>query len=367
MRWIQIILIGAIVSSGAAAEDDLGEAVGLDSSTPATDLNAQAAGESSSDLHWRAYGLIDWRAKRIEQRDNYVMNGPNIESGASIDFKPSTSLTLFTEARGFYSDEEKRYAGVLDQAGMRLYPSVDSVLALGKERNRRTPGLIVSPGDFIHANQSVPGMRPESGGVWLGRLAWQTETQSADLIALPVSRQSATGMPADDSQYAGTVARYFRRLPSGFDVGVDVGEVEENIKAGAFVQTIAAQIWKFYAESGYDDLSASASHLVGIGFEGSTTYSVRAEWYGRAAVWAPPSPMFTDLSYTIVSVGAVELLNRLNITDTLVRSLDTSHYFNLARAEWLVSDLHVVGITMTHLESGQPFRWQTTADWKVSL
>lgn len=226
--------------------------------------------------------------------------------------------------------------------------------------------MIVSPSDFIHSNQSVPGLREERGGVWLGRVAWQTDVQSAELVAMPVTRQQESGLPAEDDEYAGTAARYFGRLPGGVDVGIDVGRIHDDTKAGLFVQTII-DVWKVYGETGYDAATDSASHLTGVSYEGSSTYVLKAEWYGRDATWLPPSPLFIDRSYAILSVGAIELLDRFNLTNTFVRSLDTERYFNLARVDWLVSDRHVTGMTLIHLEPDQPLRWQVVADWKVSF
>lgn len=355
----------------ASAEDDLGEAAGLAPST-SEPLPAKPPGGTSGRA-WRAYALLDWRWRSSGSREDdagAASYGPNGEIGAAASAEPGDAWTVFAEGRGVYDDETERSQGLLDQGGGRWRPSESVLLVLGKERNRRAPGLIVSPSDFLHSSQSAPGLREERRGVWLGRLAWQTEAQSADVIALPVSKEKDTGLPAEDSEYAGTAIRYFARLPRGVDLGVDMGRSGSELKAGAFLQTIAWNVWKLYGETGYDGASESGSHLLGLSYEGSSTYVARAEWYGRDRDWLPPSPLFADRAYAILSVGAVELADTVNLTGTLVRSLETTRFATVTRAEWLVGDRHVVGATLVRLEPGEPFQgqgWQGTADWKVSL
>jgi hypothetical protein len=380
-RFTTIFFTTALVLATTAAlaqDEELGEAVGLEPAVPDPEnqpggatvaetkdkIGATSLGDS---LRWRAYGLIDWRGRHTLGRDKLATNGPNAEVGAAVDAALTPRLAVFTEGRGLYDDESEHTYGIFDQGGLRYRPTDELVVALGKERNRRAPGMIVSPSDFIHSNAAVPGLREERGGVWLGRLSWQTQVQSADLIALPVARQRESGLPAADNEYAGTAARYFRRLPAGIDLGLDVGQLDDDMKAGAFLQAIAAQIWKVYAETGYDEATESSSHLAGIGYEGSGTYSLRVEWYGRDESWVPPSPLVADRSYVIASAAAAELLDRFNLTDTVVRSLDSESHFNVARAEWLVSDRQVAGAALIHLEPALPFRWQLIADWKLSL
>ena len=133
------------------------------------------------------------------------------------------------------------------------------------------------------------------------------------------------------------------------------------------MQTVAWQVWKIYAEGGQDERSKSRSRLLGLSYEGSSTYTLHAEWYGRDKTWAPPSPLFADQSYAIISAGAVELADRFNLTETVVKSLEHRSYFSLARCEWLASDHQVVGLTMIDLYPAQLFQWQAVADWKYSL
>jgi hypothetical protein len=290
-----------------------------------------------------------------------------LEAGLTLDYKPRGYIGLFAEGRAVYDDESEKALGFIDQGGVRLRPMDQLVFVAGKERNRRSPGLIISPSDFIHSAQAIPGLREARSGVWLGRIAWQTAEQSADLIALPVSAVSDTGFPTDESKYYGSAARYFARVPGFVDIGFDIGQIGDHFKTGAFAQTIFLQSWKVYGETGYDDQSAASSHLVGVGYEGSSTYTARAEYYTREAGFPIPMPMLTESSYVILSGGATNWRDVFNFTETVVHSVEKKQYLNLLRAEWLANDFQTGGITLVHLAPRVPFHWQLLADWKISL
>jgi hypothetical protein len=363
--WIvlSILLLG---SGTAFCQDDevLEEATGLEPSLPMPPPPPPTT-SLEEDLHWRGYSIVDWRMRQ-EPRERHEF-GPNFEAGLTLDYSPLPYVDLFAEGRGIYDDESARGLGILDQGGIRLRPMDQMLIAVGKERNRRAPGLIISPSDFIHTAQAVPGLREERSGVWLGRIAWQTSEQSADLIALPVSKTGDTGFPTDESKYLGSAARYFARFPGLFDVGFDIGQFGDHFKTGAFVQSILLQVWKVYGETGYDDETKSSSHLLGVSYEGSSTYALRTEYYKREAAFPLPMPMLTENTYLILSGGAMNWLDVFNFTETLIHSVETSQYLNLVRAEWLANDFQTVGVTMAHLEPRRPFHWQLLADWKVSL
>jgi hypothetical protein len=350
----------------ANGQDDeiLEEATGLEPSLPPPPPPSPKQ-ELSDVLSWRAYSLVDWRLRQTpKERENF---GPNFDAGLTLDYKPRGYIGFFAEGRGVYDDEAEKGLGALDQGGVRLRPMDQLVFVVGKERSRRSPGLIISPSDFIHSAQAVPGMREVRSGVWLGRIAWQTTDQSADLIALPVSEVGDTGFPTERSKYYGSAARYFARFPGLFDVGFDIGQIDDDFKTGAFVQTIFLQSWKIYGETGYDDRSAASSHLFGVGYEGSSTYTARAEYYSKDAGFPAPMPMLTESSYLILSGSAMNWRDIFNFTETLIHSIEKAQYLNLMRAEWLANDFQTVGFTLAHLSPRVPFHWQLLADWKISL
>lgn len=365
MFWVLILPMGVAF----AQDDDLGEATGLEASTPmdSASSNVVEPAEASVPMRARGYGLLDARIRKHQPQDDVTTNAPNAELSLALDYDLAAGLSVFTEGRGFYEDATEQVSGVFDQGGLRYRPIDALVLVVGKERNRRAPGLIVSPSDFLHSNESVPGLRQERSGVWLARASLQDQKYSLDLIVLPVNKQTPAGFLADDSDYLGVAVRYFQRLPGGIDVGVDVGSIDEELKAGSFIQTIVAQAWKLYAEAGYDEKTKSTDQLFGVGYEGSSNFTVRTEWYSQAESAIAASPLFIDRSYSISSLSFVEIFDRFNVTDTFVRSLASERYFNLMRLDWLVSARHVAGITLINIEPNQAMTWQAIVDWKVNF
>jgi hypothetical protein len=349
----------------APVDDELGEAQGLPPSGPARPVEG-----GSEDLRWRAHGLVDWRFRQTPRRDGTEEDGPNAEIGATLDAALPEALAVFAEGRALYEAEvapgDEHVAGTLDQGGVRWRPRDHLSFAVGKERSRRSPGLMVSPADILHTAQNAPGLREERGGVWLARASWQTERQTVDLLALDGA--------IEPDEPGGVALRYFRRMSSGWDLGLDVGSLDDEPKAGAFVQTIAWQVWKVYAEAGYDGATATRSQLVGVGYEGSSDYALRAEWYGkdrettrRPGGGLDMSTLFHGKSYATVSASALELRDRFTLTETFVKSLEDGTYGNLFRLDCLIGDRHVAGATLIHAGLGGMEQRQLIVDWKTSL
>lgn len=365
-------LIGSVVLSLAASAasaqsegDDLGEAQGLPPSE-----QAEPAASGSDDLRWRGHGLVDWRFRQSPRQGDTEEDGPNAELGATLDAALPAALSVFLEGRALYEAEveagDGHVAGTLDQGGVRWRPQDRLSLALGKERSRRSPGLMVSPADFLHTAQNAPGLREERGGVWLARASWQTERQTVDVLALDGE--------IEPDEAGGVVLRYFRRLGSGWDLGLDVGTLDDEPKAGAFAQTIAWQVWKIYVEAGYDGATETRSQLAGVGYEGSSDYALRAEWYGRDRETTrrpggglDMSTLFYGRSYAIFSASLLELRDRFTFTETFVKSLGDGTYGNLFRLAALIGDRHVAGATLVHAGMRGMEQRQLIVDWKTSL
>lgn len=349
----------------APADDDLGEAQGLPPSG-----QAQPAEGRSEDLRWRAHGLVDWRFRQQPRRDGTEEDGPNAELGATLDAALPEAFSAFVEGRALYEAEvepgDEHVAGTLDQGGVRWRPQDRLSFALGKERSRRSPGLMVSPADFLHTAQNAPGLREERGGLWLARASWQTERQTVDVLALAGD--------IEPEEAGGAALRYFRRFDSGWDLGLDVGRLDDESKAGAFAQTIAWQVWKVYAEAGYDGATETRSHLAGVSYEGSSDYTLRAEWYGkdqettrRPGGGLDMSTLFHGKSYATFSASALELRDRFTLTETFVKSLGDGTYGNLFRLDGLIGDRHVAGATLIHAGIRGMEQRQLIVDWKTSL
>jgi len=360
MRINKILFILMLFSpvQGLAQADDLEEAAGLEPQAPVNSESSTTAPVLSW-LRWRGYGLVDYHLLKQPKVDELSESGPQGEVALAFDTIASNGFSAFLEGRVIVETETQpefsgSAQGLIEQGGIRYRPVDKFLLVLGKERNRRAPGLILSPSDFLHSNQSLPGLREERSGIWLARVSWQVSDQSIDLIALPVNKQTSTGLAAEDSEYAGTVARYFKRFEGGLDLGIDYGRLGDQSKAGLFLQTILAEVWKVYGEGGYDSQSEATSTLLGGSFEGWADVSVRAEWYQQEDGWKPNLLLLHDPSYLILSLSVIELMDRFNLTPTFLHSLSSSHQTSIVRGEWVVDDRQVVGLTFLAMNPERP-------------
>ncbi len=349
-------------------EDALGEAVPLAPAAPAPPPGAAPASATPaeaggpSEAFTRGYAFSAARLTKIPAASARRGAGPDLELGLAFKGKPVDPVDVFAEGRGLHANAQGRPTAALDQAGVRVRPAPDWTLALGKERNRRAPGLILSPSDVLYSRQNLPGQREDRAGVWLARASWQTEAASADLIALPVDAERANGMPAAAAGLRGYAARGFWRT-GAVDLTLDAGRVDGDPALGASAQTFVAGVWKVYGETGRSH--RATSHLVGAGYEGSDIVTAHAELYRAGAGAATPLPgLSAAKTYAILSVTALELRTWLNLTGTAIKSLEDRAAVGLARAEALVGHRHAVGATLLEAESRG---WQASIDWKVSF
>lgn len=375
--------------SAQESDDELTEAKGLEPEK----TSQKTVQKGSSPWNIRGYGLLDWRTRK--GRSGQRTYAPNGEFSLALSSNWPNSTQVFAEGRVFYLQEGEKTSGILDQAGLRWRPAEHWVLALGKERNRRAPGLIISPSDFIHPHQSAPGLPEDRSGVWLTRLSWETEQQSLDLVFLPVSRITDSGLPDERSQYLGTVARWFGRF-SGYDLTLDAGTMDDAWKSGASVQTFFFKTWKTYVEAGYDDERERGSALFGVSYEGSDDFGIRGEVYHNAdsvqqsprvlpssadaanAVTVAPAEaansLFLRNDYFIGNISLIEYRDRFNVKETWIKSLQDAGYVNILSLEYIVGDRNLASLTWIRIsgdESTQyalrPFDWQALASWKYSF
>jgi hypothetical protein len=366
----RLIVLFFLIGFHEGQAQELEEASGLESQVPRVE-EAEALASLPAWLRWRGYGSLDYGAGKTTQQSSLQERGPHGEIALAVDITAAPSLSFFLEQRTQAEGQARSLERVhvfWEQGGLRYRP-LDSVLfVLGKERNRRAPGLIVSPSDFIHSNQNLPGLREERSGVWLARAAFQGSHQSFDLMALPATLENEQGMIAEGSTYKGTVARYFGRLESGWDLGVDYGDFQDFSQAGLFVQTMLAEVWKVYAEGGYHSQDNTYNTLLGGSYEGSSDWNLRLEWYQQGEHWRPTLVLLQDQNYLILSVTAIELWDSLNLTPTLLQSLEAqNHQAGIFRAEWLMNQRQVAGLTFLSFNSEKSSAWQLNLDWKFNF
>jgi hypothetical protein len=370
MRRISIILCFFLIGLCEVQAQELEEASGLEPQAPLS-KDAETFASTPTWLRWRGYGALDYGVGKSARQDRPREDGPHGEIALAFDVAEAPTLTFFLEQRTQAEAEGRaleRVHALWEQGGFRYRPLDSFLFVVGKERNRRAPGLIVSPSDFIHSNPNLPGLREERSGVWLARAAYQGPHQSFDLMALPATHENEQGMIGEGSRYKGTVARYWGRLESGWDLGVDYGRFEDDSQAGLFVQTMLAAVWKVYAEGGYRSESDAQSTLLGGSYEGSSDWNLRLEWYQQDEHWRPSLFLLQDRNYLIVSLSVMELWDTFNLTPTLLQSLESqTHQAGILRAEWLMNQRQVAGLTFVSMNADTSSPWQLNLDWKINF
>lgn len=390
--------IVALPTHAWATDEDLEEASGL----PEMSMSGVKP-QSSTGTLFRGYlkghyNLFSVSEDRMEEA--------GAEASLEIKVPLYTDSELFSDFRAPYSESTHHGLLLVNQLGVRKRFGERWLIALGKERNRRSPGLIISPSDVLHGHESLPGLDEDRSGVWLARASWMTQKQSFDLILLPVDRLNEQGMPRDDASTLGFVARSLHQF-SNVDMQFDIGTLNKAKVFGSSAQTFIDSVWKLYAEAGYREKETilnlprqdTWSYLAGAGYEGGSLWTVRAEYYHneagltdedarvitrmKASIKAKERPMdlnanalnpFVRKNYLIGSLNFIELGDRWNIAQSLIHDLDGYDTLSLSRVTFLATSRSEMGLSVlgAHKESElsnvlYPFDWITSIDWKWSF
>jgi hypothetical protein len=350
----------------------------------------------------RAYILIDG-TKASGSEDDQV-HFPNGQLSFSGDYKIQNDSFVLVDALGNYDANKKEGSSFLNQAGFRSRVSETVQYFIGKERNRRSPGLIVSPSDFIYSNTNLPGQREDRRGVWLGRVSYQVITGSADVLVLPVQTETSEGLPqSNQSRTEGAVRGMYQF--NGFDLSLMAGRYLGINRAGASIQTLFANKYKIYVEHGtQDEVTVSpnttkahpSQTLLGFGYEGSEDFSLRFEYFhngqgldseefnrmmrlrslfpNQLASGASAVSPFVRQKYLISSLSFPELQKKYNVTVSGIKCLEDDSILALTRLEYIGGDKILVGLSYTQIQGGtgsqfqyRSFNSQTTLDFKYSF
>lgn len=344
MRNILVLLFLLLPFSAWA--QDLEEATGL---ADEPEESARPAPSGIENLRYRSYILVEG----VKERTDSVSESdfPNIEASLSMDYKKD-GFTYFLDGLVNYTDDDKKTQSFLNQLGVRYQATEQVVLAIGKERNRRSPGIVVSPSDLLFTQAQLPGLREDRQGLWLGRASYQRPQSSYDLFLLPVNATDEYGWPEKKTEYYGTVVRTLQQFEN-LDLSVSLGELGNVNRAGLAAQFIFAKVWKTYYEFGYQE-DFDPQNLVGISYEGSDDYGFKLEYFHNGPGAAAGLFPFVDQNYGIVTVSAIEWKNHWNFFLSYIQNLEDKSNLALGRAEYLVSD-HLVGGLTALVFNGNPF------------
>lgn len=359
--------------------------------------------ETIVDYQWKSRSYVLIETTRVNTDDESKGYFPNLQWSLTSDFKRSNRTSFFLDGVVNYYDSEKEAQGVLNQAGFRLNVDENWQVAMGRERNRRSPGIIVSPSDIIYTQSNLPGQREDRRGAWLGRASYQDERSSYDLIAMPAPFEREDGFPDSPQDHWDSAFRTLQQFDN-VDVSFSFGNIDEKQKAGLAVQGIFFKSYKFYYEIGFQDRveilvddeekENATQQLLGMSFEGSNDYSYKVEYYRNEQGYsedefkklqsllslAPTTERPTVLNpflrqqYLILTAAINEIKNEYNLVGSVIKSLDDDASVFFLRGEWLINDKMVAGVTALTVGGNddsqyalRPLNQQYTADLKYTF
>lgn len=374
------------MTARAATVDDLEEAAPIEAPAAATTAPAAAP---DGPYRYRGYLLAEWAnldpdSSRLETRDLSLA-----EANASGSISYRNGVQLFGDATGTWRFDDEDGNLLLNQAGVRYRAGPWELLA-GKERARKSPGMVVSPSDFLFPNDSLPGLREQREGVWMARASWLVPGHSLDAIHSPNLTVDEKGLPDEDATREATVLRYFRQS-TAFDAGVNLATIEGDRATGFWVQTYVMKTTKIYLDAARLDadrilnrtVEDATKVLAGASYEGYSHGTFRLEIYDNnrgleGTVIAPPaaSGVFDPLNnvfyrrrYGIASAQLTELWRESTFTLNHIRALDFPESVWVARYEVPLTDHQAVGSTVARFDglATTPDSVLATLDWKYTF
>lgn len=406
----QLMLLGffltalSSLSTFAANTEVIEEAVGLADDNPAAEASHDQTSSALDQHRTRTYILIDG-AKSTGSSDDQIYF-PNAQLSFSGDFSFGPKSFFLVDVIGNYDSKNGKADSFLNQIGLRSRLGDSVQYFIGKERNRRSPGLIVSPSDFISSSANLPGQREDRKGVWLARASYQQITHSFDLIALPVQSETSEGIPTAQQDRIEGAVRGLKQF-SNLDVSFMAGRYLGIPRAGMSAQTLLENKYKFYLELGTQEESKLQNNatraypvqtLFGAGYDGIEDFTVRLEFYENGQGLNPDEfsqvmrtfAMFPALApsgslsrtpflrqkYLITSMSWMEIFDKYSLTFSVIKSLEDDSILGVARFEYIVSDRVLIGAMLNQVGGGgggasqyqyRNYDSQTTVDLKYSF
>lgn len=350
----------------------------------------------------RSYFFIDgFQTKGSSDDKVYV---PNSQFSISGDFNFQAKNFFIFDGVANYDQKTKVSNTFVNQIGMRSAMGEYWQSFFGKERNRRSPGLVVSPSDFIYANTNLPGLREDRSGLWLARLSYQKIKYSLDLLLMPLQSETNEGWLKFEKKQSDFVMRFFEQLHS-FDWSIILGQYLGRKQVGISLQTLFENKYKMYLETStteyveiYSDTQKinPVQSLLGLGYEGSEKFSFRLEYYHNGQGLSSDEfrkmlqfirtfptlynasqtkrNIFLRQKYIIGSLVVPDIEKKYNLTFSTIKSIEDNSAIHVARFEYSASDKILLGLSNIQILGSsdsqfyfREFDTQTAADFKYSF
>lgn len=367
MTWLVAFLLTNALAAPASspargADDPLEEAQGLpDEPASAPPLMPAARG-------WKARSYISLLG--IEERRGSELvrtSAPELEWGNTVQKTLVNGADAFADFNLYSRDREG--TAYLNQFGVRGAAG-SFAYALGKERNRRTPGFFVSPSDFLFAQTALPGQREDRVGIWLARASWQSDRASIDGFYLAGDHLDRSGWLRAD-QDPGAAVRALFKVGEG-DANVLIGHRAGQDRAGVSLEDFVAKVWKVYLEVGAKRVSENlaapierpVAGLAGLSYEGSEDFSWRIEYFQQQDPGL--TPPFLREKYVLATLQFPEVRDRFNFFVSGIASAEDDGRLFVGRGEWLSGPHSLWGLTWVEIagdEDSQYFRRAFDRQW----
>lgn len=400
-----LILIFLCSPSSIRAETKTEAIEEISDAIPLDDHSAPSVTESTSkgEHNTKGYAVISNAWIRLNHQSDYAESNPALLLNLSDKHQTSEQASWFLDASMKYTSVEnnlgKKNSWFLNQLGFSWQADGYS-LVLGKERHKKSPGLLVNPSDLLYGNQQLPGELEDKRGLWLARGSLQGAQFALDLIGLPYAIEDEHGLPEPREGKKGFLTRLSWHDAYG-DGSLSMAELNDKQQVAAYIQGFIAKVWKTYVEAsfirkgrnivGIDESIDLKTYLFGFGYEGSEDFSVRLESYLNdagysASEWAlvnsslskqsaqmgadPEKSIFLRKHYYLSSLQIKEWLHRFHIFLTAIKSGEDEGLASISSLEWLAHDRHSVRVAYQFLNTSRksqyahlPYQSQALLAW----
>jgi hypothetical protein len=288
---------------------------------------------------------------------------PNFQMSLSSELKTDNRKYYFIDGVASYRDLGKKSDIFINQIGFRGFIFENWQWAIGKERNRKAPGMLISPSDILFSLTNLPGQKEDRKGIWLSRISFQDMERSYNFNILPVSNEESNGWPIGKQDSVGFSLSVFQQY-TNIDTNFTIGKINNTNKAGFAIQELIKNIYKIYTEIGYQEYSNLVyslnkknlvQGLLGLSYEASKDYTIKMEYlYNGQGLSqgefkkfnAPIMNLFLRQNYLLTYIIVPEIRDRYNLMATSIIALEDTARLHLVRGEYIENDNLLLGLSV---------------------